>query len=224
MKQKLVVLTISFSPAHDITPLLLEALSSEQIQKVSLLDGLSPAAISAGYEAQEGEESLVVQLPDGTPARLSTSKVEQGLQQLIGQLEARGAENILLLGGEQCSNLQAENAALLAPDRLIPPLVSAMVAGYQAGIVIPAVDPLRQQAIKWRNLNPTARFAVATPKEDSAELIDAGLQLLEQGADVVVLDGPGYLPRHGDLLEKMLGIPVLLSYRLLVKMAAELLA
>ena len=54
-------------------------------------------------------------------------------------------------------------------------------------------------------------------------LIDAALQLQEQGADVVVLDSPGYHQRHRDCLQQLLGIPVLLSHVLLAKMAAELL-
>lgn len=223
MKQILVILTIASSPTSDITPLLLESLAQEQIQHVSLLARLSEEEITERYALQEGEETVMVRLSTDVTMRLSARRIEQGLQQLIDQLETTGNENILLLGCGQFSNLQAENAVLLEPDRLIPPLVKAMVEGHLAGIIVPAEEPLRQQAIKWRNLSPAACFATATPARNNEALIDAGLLLLEQGAEVVVLDGAGYHSDHSDLLQRLLGIPVLLAWRPLVKMAAELL-
>lgn len=223
MKQILVILTIASSPTSDITPLLLESLAQEQIQHVSLLARLSEEEITERYALQEGEETVMVRLSTDVTMRLSARRIEQGLQQLIDQLETAGNENILLLGCGQFSNLQAENAVLLEPDRLIPPLVKAMVEGHLAGIIVPAEEPLRQQAIKWRNLSPAACFATATPARNNEALIDAGLLLLEQGAEVVVLDGAGYHSGHSDLLQRLLGIPVLLAWRPLVKMAAELL-
>lgn len=223
MKQILVVVTIAYSPVNDLAPLLLESLAHEQIQHVSLLASLSADEISERYAPRQGEETVLVQLATGVTMRLSANRIEQGLQQLIERLEAAGNETVLLLGCGQFSHLQASKATLLEPDRLIPPLVKAMVEGHQAGIIIPADQPLRQQAVKWRNLSPPACFAVATPARNNEPLIDAGLQLLEQGAEVVVLDGAGFHSRHSELLERLLGIPVLLAWRPLVKMAAELL-
>lgn len=224
MKQTLVILTIACSPGYDITPLFLESLPAEQLEPVSLLDGLSRADIHEKYAPQNGEKAQKVRLADGAELLLATSRLERGLQQLINQLETRGVETILLLGCEACE-LQAHSAVLLDPDRLIPPLIKAIVGHHQAGIVVSAEDLLRQQAGKWRSLSKPALFAVADPLQgDNQTLMDAGLQLLEQGADVLVLDSPYFHPRHCDLLQQLLGIPVLLSWRLVVKMAAELLA
>ena len=223
MKQTLVTLTIVHSPHSDITPLLLEYLPEEQIFHVSLLDGLSTTEISEKYAAQDDEPTVMVHFPDNRQMALSLDKVEQGLQQLIGQLEARGAENILLLTSASFTHLQAHSAVLLEPDRLVPPLVNAMVEGHQVGILVSNEEPLRQQARKWRNLSQPACFAVVSPDHDNEKLLDAGLLLQEQGADVVVLDSPGYHHRHRDFLQNLLGIPVLLSNVLLAKMAAELL-
>ena len=225
MTQILVILTIASAPGYAIKPLLLESLPEAQLRFVSLLDGLSRAEIGEYYAPHGGEKSLLVPLRDGAPLPLAVSRLERGLQRLIDQLETRGVENILLLGCAEFIGLQARSAVLLEPDRLIPPLINAMVDGHQAGIVVAANDPLRQQAGKWRILSKPALFAVADPEpEDNQALLDAGLQLLEQGADVVVLDSPGFHSRHGDFLRQLLGVPVLLSWQPLVRMAAELLA
>ncbi|HDG8075373.1 AroM family protein, partial [Escherichia coli] len=55
------------------------------------------------------------------------------------------------------------------------------------------------------------------------ELLTAGKTLLEQGADVLVLDCLGYYQHHRDVLQKALDVPVLLSNVLVSRLAAELL-
>lgn len=56
-----------------------------------------------------------------------------------------------------------------------------------------------------------------------SDLLDAGRGLVEQGADVLVLDCLGYHQHHRDLLQKALDVPVLLSNVLVSRLAAELL-
>ncbi len=68
-------------------------------------------------------------------------------------------------------------------------------------------------------------YAVANPIEGTEQqLIDAGKELLEQGADVIMLDCLGFNQRHRDLLQKSLDVPVLLSNVLIARLASELLA
>ena len=67
-------------------------------------------------------------------------------------------------------------------------------------------------------------YALANPMRDTDQhLISAGSSLLEQGADVLVLDSLSYHQRHRDLLQKALDVPVLLSNVLVARLAAELL-
>ncbi|RWR00619.1 hypothetical protein ED28_17305 [[Pantoea] beijingensis] len=224
MKHTLVTLTIGATPRNDILPLLLEYMTEEQIAHAALLEGLTATEIERQYAAEHHEKVLISHLPDGSQVLLSVAKVEAGLQRKIVELEAEGVETILLLCSNELSTLHARRAVLLEPDRLIPPLVKSIVEGHQVGIVVPMIEQIKQQSIKWKSLSRTPCFAVANPyHEDNDGLIDAALSLQEQGADVVVLDSLGYQQRHSDLLQKLLGIPVLLSNMLLVKLAAELL-
>ena len=66
--------------------------------------------------------------------------------------------------------------------------------------------------------------ALANPISGSdSDLVRAGRALLEQGADVLVLDCLGYHQHHRDVLQKALDVPVLLSNVLVSRLAAELL-
>jgi len=223
MTKSLVTLTIGQSPRSDIMPLLTEFLPGEQTDHVGLLDGLSEAEIAARYAPDAQDGVLVSRLQNGAQVRLATAKVEQGLQAKIAALEAEGYDTILLLCTGEFGALTAKSALLLEPDRIIPPLVAAIVQDHQVGIVVPVEEQIRQQANKWRNLKRRPCFAVASPYiPDNEKLTDAALSLQEQGADVVVLDCVGYNQTHRDFLQRLLGIPVLLSNVLVAKLAAEL--
>ncbi|MEZ3499693.1 AroM family protein [Pantoea sp. KPR_PJ] len=223
MTKSLVTLTIGQSPRSDIMPLLLACLPVDETDHVGLLDGLSEAEIAAQFAPGEGDSVLVSRLQNGTQVRLATARVEQGLQAKISALEAEGYSTILLLCTGEFNALTSQSALLLEPNRIIPPLVSAIVHDHQVGIVVPVAEQIREQANKWRNLQRRPCFAVASPYvADNEALTDAALSLQEQGADVVVLDCIGYNQTHREFLQKLLGIPVLLSNVLVAKLAAEL--
>ncbi|QGY28203.1 AroM family protein [Pantoea cypripedii] len=223
MKTSLVTLTIGQSPRSDILPLLQDYLPAGQVAHAGLLDGLSLAEVEQNYTPAAGEKVLVSRMQDGQQVRLAARQVEQGLQQKIYALEEQGYDTILLLCTGEFGALKTHKALLLEPDRIIPPLVGAIVQGHKVGIVVPVEEQIVEQASKWRNLGTPPCFAVASPYlAQQADLIEAGLSLQEQGADVVVLDCIGYHQKHRDFLQKMLGIPVLLSNVLVAKLAAEL--
>jgi len=223
MTASFATLTLGQAPRSDIMPLLSAYLPAERVRHVGLLDGLDAGQIAERYAPQQGDKLLVSRLLDGTQVTLGAARVESGLQQKIRELEAAGCQVILLLCTGEFGRLQAEQALLLEPDRIIPPLVSAIVQEHQVGIVVPVEEQIQQQANKWRNLKRRPCFAVASPYiPDNEKLTDAALSLQEQGADVVVLDCVGYNQTHRDFLQKLLGIPVLLSNVLVAKLAAEL--
>lgn len=103
--------------------------------------------------------------------------------------------------------------------------MASIVEGHQVGVIVPVAELLNAQAQKWQVLQTPPVYAVANPVEGSEQqLIDAGKYLLEQGADVLMLDCLGFHQRHRDLLQKSLDVPVLLSNVLIARLASELLA
>ncbi|MEM6160536.1 AroM family protein [Erwinia sp. P6884] len=224
MKQTLATLTLGSDARRDIRPLLLEQLPEDQLYSVALLDGLREEEILRLYGPVGGEKVVMTRGEGGKDVQLSAARIEEALQEKIVALEAQGYETILLLGGAEFSHLQASQATLLEPYRLLPPLVNAITGGHQVGIVIAREEHLAEQRRKWQSLGQPPVFAVASPWQNSDDdLVDAALMLQEKGADVVVLDCLGYHQRHRDFLQKLLGIPVLLSNMLMAKLAAELL-
>lgn len=215
-------LTIGQAPRSDILPLLSGWLPQDRVSHYGLLDGLSVEQIAARYAPRPGDKVLVSRLLDGSQVRLSAAAVGQGLQQKIDQLEARGCETILLLCTGQFDGLRAQHAFLLEPDRLIPPLLAAMVAGHRLSVVVPVTEQIEQQFSKWRMMSESPLFTVASPYlGDAQEWICAAATLRRQQAEAVMLDCIGYTRAQREFLQDRLGVPVLLSNVLVAKLAAE---
>ncbi len=223
MNASFATLTIGQAPRGDIMPLLATYLPVEQVMHVGLLDGLSEQQIAQRYHPQPGEKVLVTRLLNGAQVILSAARVERGLQQKIDWLDDLGCETILLLCTGEFGRLSAARALLLEPDRIVPPLISAIVGEHPVGIVVPVAEQVQEQANKWQWLATRPCFAVASPYlADEAEWLRAAQTLSRQDVKVVVLDCIGYHQQHRNFLQTQLEIPVLLSNVLLAKLAAEL--
>jgi len=225
MKATLAILTIGVVPVSEVLPLLTEHVSEQQITHLSLLAGISREEVMEDYAIGTGEDPLPTMLSDGELAHVSHQKVERALQGIIEVLVNQGYDVILLMSTAPISGLVARNSILLEPMRIIPPLVASIVDGHQVGVIVPIQELLDNQANKWKVLQKMPLFALANPFWDSeTKLIAAGRELLDQGADVLMLDCLGFHQRHRDLLQKALDVPVLLSNVLVTRLASELLA
>ncbi|ABP59545.1 MULTISPECIES: AroM family protein [Enterobacteriaceae] len=225
MKATLAILTIGVVPVSEVLPLLTEHVSEQQITHLSLLAGISREEVMEDYAIGTGEDPLPTMLSDGELAHVSHQKVERALQGIIEVLDNQGYDVILLMSTAPISGLVARNSILLEPMRIIPPLVASIVDGHQVGVIVPIQELLDNQANKWKVLQKMPLFALANPIWDSeTKLIAAGRELLDQGADVLMLDCLGFHQRHRDLLQKALDVPVLLSNVLVTRLASELLA
>lgn len=73
---------------------------------------------------------------------------------------------------------------------------------------MPVEEIMPMQRQKWLSLEKSPYYALANPFTGSdSELLTAGKTLLEQGADVLVLDCLGYYQHHRDVLQKALDVP-----------------
>lgn len=224
MSTTLAILTIGVLPFREVLPLLTEHISEDQITHKTLLGNLPREDVMARYAIEPGEDDVLTLLSDSSLASISRQKVERDLQAVIEVLDNQGYDVILLMSTADISGLVARNAILLEPRRIIPPLVASIVDGHQVGVIVPLVEQLSSQQRKWQALENPPLYAIASPLHDSdSTLIAAGRQLMAQGADVLMLDCLGFHQRHRDVLQKALGVPVLLSNVMLARLASELL-
>ncbi|MFK3705211.1 protein AroM [Raoultella sp. BIGb0138] len=224
MSTTMAILSVGVVPVAEVLPLLTEHIREEQITHISLLGEMTREDVMQDYAVDSGDESLLTLLNDNQPAEVSRQKVERDLKHVIAMLDRQEYDVILLLNFDMLSGLTAHNAILLEPQRIIPPLVASIVDGHQVGVIVPVEEVLPMQRQKWLSLENAPYYALANPSSGSdSDLLSAGRELLEQGADVLVLDCLGYHQHHRDVLQKALDVPVLLSNVLVSRLAAELL-
>ncbi|PXW45912.1 protein AroM [Klebsiella oxytoca] len=218
------ILTIGVVPVAEMLPLLTEHIREDQITHISLLGKMAREKVMQEYAVESGEETLLTLLSDNQIAQVSRQKVERDLRSAIAMLDKQNYDLILLMSTHPFRGFAANNAILLEPQRIIPPLVASIVDGHQVGVIVPVEEILPLQQEKWQVLENTPLYAISNPVSGSKDdLLAAARELIAQGADVLMLDCLCYHQQHRDVLQKALDIPVLLSNVLVSRLAAELL-
>ncbi|EID8003746.1 AroM family protein [Salmonella enterica] len=224
MSASLAILTIGVVPMSEVLPLLTEYIDEQHITHHSLLGKMSREDVMADYAVEPGDDPLLTLLNDNQIAHVSRQKVERDLQSVVEVLDNQGYDVIILMSTAAIKSMAARNTILLEPLRIIPPLVASIVDGHQVGVIVPVAELLAAQEKKWQVLQKPPVYSLANPVHGSEQqLIDAGQALLDQGADVIMLDCLGFHQRHRDTLQQALDVPVLLSNVLIARLASELL-
>ncbi|EAS2122571.1 AroM protein [Salmonella enterica subsp. enterica serovar Typhimurium] len=224
MSASLAILTIGVVPMSEVLPLLTEYIDEQHITHHSLLGKMSREDVMADYAVEPGDDPLLTLLNDNQIAYVSRQKVERDLQSVVEVLDNQGYDVIILMSTAAIKSMAARNSILLEPLRIIPPLVASIVDGHQVGVIVPVAELLAAQEKKWQVLQMPPVYSLANPVHGSEQqLIDAGQALLDQGADVIMLDCLGFHQRHRDILQQALDVPVLLSNVLIARLASELL-
>ncbi|EBU2076869.1 AroM family protein [Salmonella enterica] len=224
MSASLAILTIGVVPMSEVLPLLTEYIDEQHITHHSLLGKMSREDVMADYAVEPGDDPLLTLLNDNQIAHVSRQKVERDLQSVVEVLDNQGYDVIILMSTAAIKGMAARNSILLEPLRIIPPLVASIVDGHQVGVIVPVAELLAAQEKKWQVLQMPPVYSLANPVHGSEQqLIDAGQALLDQGADVIMLDCLGFHQRHRDILQQALDVPVLLSNVLIARLASELL-
>ncbi|EJK4901093.1 AroM family protein [Salmonella enterica] len=224
MSASLAILTIGVVPMSEVLPLLTEYIDEQHITHHSLLGKMSREDVMADYAVEPSDDPLLTLLNDNQIAHVSRQKVERDLQSVVEVLDNQGYDVIILMSTAVIKSMAARNTILLEPLRIIPPLVASIVDGHQVGVIVPVAELLAAQEKKWQVLQKPPVYSLANPVHGSEQqLIDAGQALLDQGADVIMLDCLGFHQRHRDILQQALDVPVLLSNVLIARLASELL-
>ncbi len=219
-------LTIGQAPRPDVTPIIAAQLPRGTVcVHDGVLDGLSAGEIEQRFGFRAGGRLLVSRLLDGRAVQLDADRIEAGVREGVARLEARGCGVIVLLCTGVFRGLACERAWLVEPDRVIAPVVAALLGARRLGVVVPEAAQIEGESGKWSGLAVRPAFAAASPYADDLEpLRKAAVALQRAGAGAIVLDCIGYTERHRVAAAGASGVPVLLSNTIVARVAGELVA
>ncbi|MBJ7220532.1 AroM family protein [Brenneria sp. L3-3C-1] len=218
-------LTIGQAPRADITPILASHLpAGTRCIHAGVLDGLDKTAIERQFAPQPDDALLTSRLLDGSAVILGKAAVHQAIQQKLRYLEQQGCSLILLLCTGEFHGLSCQQAWLVEPDQVVPPVAATLIGERQAGILVPLAKQIASEGQKWGDMRHPPVYATVSPYDGSRdELIQAALALKDQQAEVIIMDCMGYTEWHRQQVRQATGLPVLLSNALIARLIAGLL-
>src|SRR5918999_1623157 len=214
------LITIGQAPRVDMVPEMTEWLGPVRTIERGALDGMTPDGIAAFYPSPD-DYALITRLNDGSSATIAERHILPRIQLAIADLEAAGAEAVVLLCTGEFPPFDHERP-LLTAQRLIVDGVRAIAGGSCVGVVCPLPEQERLTRDKWSDLSDELYVASGSPYDgDTDDLRRAARHLGEIGVDYVVLDCMGYTQKMKDLVREEAGAPVLLARSVVARLAAE---
>ena len=214
------LITIGQAPRVDMVPEMETWLGPVRTIERGALDEMTPDGIAA-LRPTPDDYTLITRLSDGSSATIAERHILPRIQSAITDLEAAGAEAVVLLCTGEFPPFDHERP-LLRAERLIVDGVRAIVGGSRVGVVCPLTEQEQLTRDKWSDLSVDLHVASGSPyDEDTDDLRRAARHLGEIGVDYVVLDCMGYTQKMKELVRKEAGAPVLLARSVVARLAAE---
>ena len=195
--------------------------TSAELTISGALDGLNDDQLQE-MAADPIASGVPVELKDGSWLYVSHDLIDRRAREVIEKLKADGAETVMMcctlpwhsledLPGVICPSLVLEaNAMALLPK------------GGTLGVVQPDVNTIDEEIKHWRELGVPVVAATISPRENTIdELAEAATTLVDQGADLIVLDCLAFAREHWQRVRDVTARPVLLPMTVLGKILDE---
>jgi protein AroM len=219
-RRRVGLITIGQAPRVDMVPEMETWLGPVRTIERGALDEMTPDGI-ATLRPTPDDYALITRLSDGSSTTIAERHILPRIQSAIADLEAAGAEAVVLLCTGEFPPFDHERS-LLTAQRLIVDGVRAIAGGSRVGVVCPLPEQERLTHDKWSDLSDELYVASGSPyDEDTDDLRRAARDLGEIGVDYVVLDCMGYTQEMKELVRKEGGAPVLLARSVVARLAAE---
>lgn len=216
------LITIGQTPRSDVAPIIEKYLEGRAgLVQAGVLDGYTAAEVRELYSPQAGEYVLTTRMVDGSAAVISRERIKAVLQGKVDAMEAAGITTILLACTGVFPGLHTARAHLIEPDRIIPPVVEAMLGGRRLGLMGPLPEQEDSMNEKFAASGAKLPFAAASPYTGTEAEFRAAAERLRDHADVIVLDCMGYVEQHRQWAASA-GVPAVLSNALMGKLIAEM--
>jgi protein AroM len=219
-RRRVGLITIGQAPRVDMVPEMETWLGPVRTIERGALDEMTPDGI-ATLRPTPDDYALITRLSDGSSTTIAERHILPRIQSAIADLEAAGAEAVVLLCTGEFPPFDHVRP-LLTAQRLIVDGVRAIAGGSRVGVVCPLPEQERLTRDKWSDLSNELYVASGSPyDEDTNDLRRAARHLGEIEVDYVVLDCMGYTQKMKYLVRKEAGAPVLLARSVVARLAAE---
>jgi protein AroM len=224
--KRLGLITIGESPREDVTPILKKAIPDHEIVQSGVLDRMTKKEAESAFMPNKDDKYILTsRFQNGDSVVMSREKITPIVQEKITQLEDKGISIIFLLCTGVFQGLKTRHAFLIEPEKVIPPIISGILGDKKLGIIGPLKKQENILKEKWGHFNIQPIYEQASPYNyEQEEIRTAAQNLIQKGADIILLDCMGYVETMKLSVEKEVEeIPVVLSNSLLAKVISEFL-
>lgn len=211
--KKVGFLTIGQSPRDDVLADIQPLLSPQpNILQAGALDNLNLREINK-LAPTSNDFSLITRLKRGNSVVVGRSKIIPFLQVKINELEAKGAEVIVLLCTENFPELTSKKSLILPFELMKKEIINFSPA--RAIVFVPLKEQEDMAKKKWQSLQGKFLIAVLNPYEKLNNFEKLVSYLASKKASLILFDCIGYPISLSQSIADKLGVPYL-NPRLLI--------
>lgn len=219
---KIGAITVGQSPRIDVTADIMRIFEGKaELCEKGGLDGLTKEEIQK-FKPEEGDYVLVSRLNDGSSVTFAERFILPRLQTAILELEAEGAELIMMFCTGKFPDTLRSCVPLIYPCDILDRMVPLFSPNSSIIVVTPSSQQLKQSLDKWSQIITDVKVVSASPYGNWEEILKAAEQIKELHADVIVLDCIGYTQEMKKVFAEETKKPVILPRTLLARMISEL--
>lgn len=195
--------------------------TSAELTISGALDGLNDDELRAMVADPIGT-GVPVELEDGSWIYVAHDQIDHRARGVIDALKTKGAETIMMCCTLPWRSLD-ELPGVVCPSRVLEAnAVALLPKGGTLGVVQPDGNTKDEEIKHWRELGvPTVSTTISPHESSLDELAEATRKLVEQGADLIVLDCLAFAREHWQRVREATGKPVLLPMSVMGKILDE---
>ncbi|WP_432474694.1 AroM family protein [Amphritea sp. HPY] len=185
------------------------------------LDGLSDTQLRE-MAADPIATGVPVELSDGEWLYIDHKQIDQRARSVIETLKADGTDTVMMCCTLPWHSLETL-PGVICPNRVMEAnAVALLPRGAALGVVLPDSNTAVEEIKHWQALDVPVLNTTISPHENSLdELTAACVKLVEQGAELIVLDCLAFTRDHWQQVRKATGKPILLPMSVMGKLLDE---
>ena len=214
------LVTIGQSPREDIVASMLPDIDPDRVLQAGALDELDESSIECLVPVHH-ERPLVTRLRDGREVVVAKERIVPLLREAVRRVDDAGANTICVMCTGAFPRFHA-NALVAYPDQILSRLIDAVLPSGVLGVVMPHAGQQVDMLDKWTTPGRVVITGVASPYSSGIAVTAVVRQIVDAGAELVVLDCMGFDRRMARDARMAVDAPVVLANGLVGSVLCEL--